>query len=68
MHLKITILILLFCVFMSLGFSFYYLVVKQGQAERVAKMLSWCLLLAASLLVLLLIAFSLGWIMPHGWL
>jgi hypothetical protein len=56
---------LLLAVFFSLGSGLYYLIRNQGPSDQIVKALTWRVGLSLLLFVLLLIAFSLGWITPR---
>ncbi|MDR3491072.1 MAG: twin transmembrane helix small protein [Gammaproteobacteria bacterium] len=56
------ILVILFC----LGSGLFYLVKAKDDSTHVVTALTWRIGLSIALFVLLLVAFSLGWIKPHG--
>jgi hypothetical protein len=66
MLIKIIILLLLLLGFICLGLSLFYLTTDRGQANRTMNLLTWSLTLSAIAFAALLIAFSLGWLTPHG--
>lgn len=59
------IIVFLLSIFFSLGSALYYLMRDSGSSERMVKALTWRIGLSFLLFVLLLIAFSLGWISPR---
>lgn len=50
----------------TLASSFYFLVKDTGEGNRTVRRLSWRVGLSLGLVVLLWIAFMLGWIEPQG--
>jgi hypothetical protein len=50
----------------TLASSFYFLVKDSGEGERTVKRLSWRVGLSLGLVILLWIAFQMGWIEPQG--
>tara|TARA_R110000868_G_scaffold88213_1_gene246003 strand:+ start:459 stop:680 length:222 start_codon:yes stop_codon:yes gene_type:complete len=50
----------------SLGSALYYLVRDPAQSTRAVKALTWRISISLVLFVLLMVAFSLGWITPHS--
>jgi Protein of unknown function (DUF2909) len=67
MLVKAIIILFLLIILYSLGSALFYLVRgAEGNDTRVAKALSWRIGLSMLLFILLFIAFSLGWIAPHG--
>ncbi len=50
----------------TLATSFYFLIKDTGEGERTVRRLSWRVGLSLGLLILLWIAFQLGWIEPQG--
>jgi hypothetical protein len=56
----------MFCILASLGMGLYYLVKDQGRTKRMVSALSIRIILSFVLFAMLLIAFSMGWITPHG--
>ncbi len=63
---KAVIVLFIFTIFISLGSALYYLVQDKGESQRTIRALTWRIGLSFLLFVLLLIAFALGWIQPHG--
>lgn len=57
-----TMLIILF----ALGSSLFFLVRDEGKSNRTVKALTWRIGLSLILFLFLFLAFSLGWIKPHG--
>lgn len=62
---KVVIGLFLILILYSLGSGLYYLV-HDKEGDRVVKALTWRIALSLLLFILLFIAFSLGWIAPHG--
>lgn len=52
-------------ILISLGSALYFLMHDRGQSERIVKALTWRIVLSILLFFLLLVAFALGWIVPH---
>lgn len=63
---KIIISILFLFIFYALGSALYFLVRDKGDSDRIVKALSWRIGLSILVFVLLIIAYNLGWITPHG--
>ena len=55
-------LIILFC----LGSGMVFLVRDEGKTKRTVKALTWRIGLSIILFLFLFLAFSMGWIKPHG--
>jgi hypothetical protein len=66
MLFKILIILALIAIIGSLGSALYYLIVPQARPAQLAKALTIRITLSLLLFLLLLIAFSQGWITPHG--
>ncbi|MES2216839.1 MAG: twin transmembrane helix small protein [Pseudomonadota bacterium] len=67
MLVKAIIILFLLIILYSLGSALFYLVRDKGKDNnRVAMALTWRIGLSMLLFILLFIAFSLGWIAPHG--
>jgi hypothetical protein len=67
MLVKAIIILFLLIILYSLGSALFYLVKgSAGNDSKVVKALSWRIGLSMLLFILLFIAFSLGWIEPHG--
>jgi hypothetical protein len=64
--IKIILVILLILILFSLGSALYFLIHDKGDSTRIVKALTWRISLSFLLFVLLLVAFALGWIRPHG--
>ncbi len=65
MSLKIGIVIILLIILYCLGSGLFYLLYRRDSAHTV-KALTWRIVLSFSLFIFLFIAYSLGWISPHG--
>ncbi len=68
MLVKMIIILFLLIIMYSLGSALYYLTHERNKADanKVVKALSWRIGLSLLLFVLLFVAYSLGWIQPHG--
>ncbi len=66
MFTKILILIVMLIILVALGSSLLFLVRDEGKTNRTVKALTWRISLSLILFCFLLLAFSLGWIKPHG--
>ena len=64
--LKIVILLILLVIIGSLGSALYFLLKDRERSARTVKALTMRIGLSLALFVLLLIAFTSGWIRPHG--
>jgi hypothetical protein len=64
--MKIIIVLMLIAILISLGSALYYLVRKQESPEKIAKALTWRISLSLTLFFMIMLAFLLGWIQPHG--
>lgn len=65
--MKTIIVILLFAIIVALFTGFYFLM-KDGDrnSKRVVTALTWRVRLQVILILLLVVAFFMGWIQPHG--
>lgn len=66
MTFKILVLFILIVIFLSLGSALLQLLRAKGDSRKMAKALTVRIGLSIALFVLLLIAYGLGWITPHG--
>lgn len=66
MIFKILVIIIMLIILGALGSGLIYLVKDRGTSSRTVKALTWRIALSVTLFLLLLIAFALGWIKPHG--
>lgn len=64
--MKTVVVLFLISIFFSLGSALYFLMTDKGQSERIVKALTWRIGLSFVLFVLLLIAYALGWLVPHS--
>lgn len=62
---KIFILGVMAAILISLGSGLFFLVKDEGKGKRLLKALTIRIALSLTLFILLLVAFSLGWIHPH---
>lgn len=63
---KIFIVVMLLLVIYSLGSALFYLINDRGQTERTVKALTWRIIFSIAVFALLMMAYYLGWIHPHG--
>lgn len=66
MLIKLVILALLAAIIAALIFGGVYLIKDPSTSRRTARALSWRVGLQVALIVLLILAFFMGWIRPHG--
>jgi len=66
MLFKLIVILFLVIILYSLGSGLYYLVRNTEETDRVVKALTWRIALSIVLFVLILLAYSFGWIAPHG--
>jgi len=66
MVFKLVVVLFLVIILYSLGSGLYYLVKNTEETDRVVKALTWRIALSIVLFVLILLAYSFGWISPHG--
>ncbi len=64
--MKFFVIIVLLAILFSLGSAGVYLVKDRGAGDRTARALTWRIGLSVALFLLLIIAYALGWIRPHG--
>lgn len=64
--MKIIIIMVLIGIIVSLARALYYLVKKQEPSAKMVKALTWRISLSIGLFVLVILAFLMGWIHPHG--
>ena len=64
--MKFIVVIVLIAIIASLASALYYLVKKEEEPEKLVRALTWRIGLSISLFFLLIIAFFMGWIQPHG--
>jgi hypothetical protein len=64
--IKILIIACLVAIVLSMGAGLFYLVSDKGESKKMVHALSIRVGLSVLLFVLLLIAWSQGWIKPHG--
>ncbi len=64
--MKIFVVLVLIAILAALGSGLYYLINDRGDSRRTLRALTLRIGLSISLFVLLMIAFALGWIEPHG--
>lgn len=66
MLMKAIIIMMMLGIVISLGSALFYLLNNQQTGSKMAKALTYRIGLSLTLFVLLLIAFGLGWVTPHG--
>lgn len=66
MLIKIIILVIMLAIAISLGSALFYLLKRKEAGSNVAKALTLRIGFSLALFILLLIAFAMGWIKPHG--
>ncbi len=66
MVFKIVVIIAIFAIIFSLGSGMVFLLKDKSGSKRTVKALTFRIGLSVALFVLLLVAFALGWITPHG--
>ncbi|MFA5959374.1 MAG: twin transmembrane helix small protein [Tatlockia sp.] len=66
MFTKSIILIVMLIILFALGSSLFFLVHDAGNTKRTVKALTWRIGLSLALFLFLFLAFSMGWIKPHG--
>jgi hypothetical protein len=64
---KTVILIVFLLILMNLAMALFFMVKDRGQSSsRTARALTWRIGLSVAAFILLLVAYALGWIQPHG--
>lgn len=63
---KVLIIAAFLVILYTLASSFYFLVKDSGEGDRTVRRLSWRVGLSIGLVLMLWIAFQLGWIEPQG--
>jgi hypothetical protein len=66
MFVKTIIFVVMLVILFSLGSGLIFLVKDKGRTNRTVKALTWRIVLSLTLFAFLFLAFSLGWINPHG--
>lgn len=66
MMIKILVIAVMLIILVALGSSLLFLVKDEGKTTRTVKALTWRIALSLALFFFLFLAFSLGWIQPHG--
>lgn len=66
MFIKLVIVLLLLGIVVSLIFGGVFLVKDSSKSKRVVTALSWRVGLQVALILLLILAFFMGWLVPHG--
>ena len=66
LFVKVTIIVLLGLIVLSLGAGMFSLVKERGESSRTAKFLTIRIALSIFTFVFIAISFFMGWIQPHG--
>lgn len=66
MLIKIFVIVLLIIIVYCLASAVFFMLRDKGGSRSMVKALTWRISLSLGLFILLLIAFFLGWITPHG--
>lgn len=66
MFAKTIIFVVMLVILFALGSGLVFLVRDKGQGNRTVKALTWRIALSLTLFFFLFLAFSFGWINPHG--
>ena len=66
MLMKLIVLLALLVIVYCLGSGLFHLVREGRDSVKMARALTWRIVLSLSLFVLLLLAYGFGWIVPHG--
>lgn len=64
--IKIIILLLVAFIIFNLGRGLFFLMKKDRDQLQVVKALTWRVGLSLALFILIIVAYLLGWITPHG--
>jgi hypothetical protein len=65
MLIKVIVLLMFGAIFFSMGSALFYLVRDRDHSTRTVKALTWRIVLSIALFLLLLLAFAMGWLVPH---
>lgn len=65
MIIKFIVILFLIIIVYSLASGLFFLVRDKSQSNRVVKALSWRISLSLLLFIFLLVAFAMGWVVPH---
>lgn len=66
MIFKWLVLLFVLVIFYSLGRALLYLIRDGSNSKRMVNALTWRVILSVSLFVLIMIAYAIGWVHPHG--
>ena len=66
MLVKIAVVVILLVILLSLGSGLFFLVRDKGQSHRTVKALTLRIALSVGLFILLMVAYAMGLIAPHG--
>lgn len=64
--IRIVVIVLLLAILVSLGSALYHLATGSGDSKKMMNALTLRVALSIALFLLLMIAWRLGWIAPHG--
>jgi uncharacterized membrane protein len=63
---KTVILVIFLLILVNLALALFFMVTDRGKSNRTAKALTWRIGLSLAAFVFLLLAYTQGWIRPHG--
>lgn len=63
---KVLVVLALVAIIFSLGSAVIYMMRDRGDSKRMVKALTWRIGLSVALFILLIIAWAMGFIQPHG--
>ena len=66
MLVKIAVIVFLLIILYCLGSGLYFLVKEGRNSVAMAKALTWRIGLSIALFALLIFAYAMGWVAPHG--
>jgi hypothetical protein len=64
--MKLIVILLILCILAALGSALFSLISQRGSQDRTVKALALRVALSLLLFCLLIAAYKLGWIQPHG--
>lgn len=66
MVMKMIVVLLLITIIYCLGSAMFFMIRDKGKSRSMARALTWRISLSLLLFILLLVGYTLGWIVPHG--
>lgn len=66
MFIKVILVVLLLGMLVALFRGLFFLGKDQQDSKRTVRALSWRVGIAVAVIVLLIVSFAMGWIVPHG--